>query len=265
MATATLKTQKIDPEVLLQIANGSWNNGQFTMPQMDPKLYQKVKKVLLALGGKWNRSAQATLFEDPDAETSVRMAVKTGEYVDLKKAYQQFDTPEHLAERMVTELDLGHNRRVLEPSAGTGNLVRAVTANSHGGADLAELVAVEIDPQRVKQLQNRFINDEIDRLIQGDFLEQTAETLGGTFDRIIMNPPFTNSQDIKHVRHAHNLLDDNGILVAIMSPGWTFRSDKLATEFREWLDMVGEYDELSPGEFKASGTEIATVMVVIHN
>ena len=31
-----------------------------------------------------------------------------------------------------------------------------------------------------------------------------------------MNPPFTHHQDIDHVRHAYDLLDAGGVLVAIM-------------------------------------------------
>ncbi|HQV22274.1 MAG TPA: hypothetical protein PLJ88_04215, partial [Agitococcus sp.] len=56
------------------------------------------------------------------------------------------------------------------------------------------------------------------------------------YDRIIMNPPFSNRQDAEHVRHAYDLLKPNGRIVAIMGEGVFFGSDKKAVEFREWLD-----------------------------
>ena len=46
-----------------------------------------------------------------------------------------------------------------------------------------------------------------------------------------MNPPFENNSDIKHVRHAFELLaPENGKLIAIMSEGSFFRNDKQATD-----------------------------------
>jgi 16S rRNA G1207 methylase RsmC len=37
-------------------------------------------------------------------------------------------------------------------------------------------------------------------VVYGDFLEYGGQ--GGNFDRIIMNPPFSKQQDIKHIMHA---------------------------------------------------------------
>ena len=45
------------------------------------------------------------------------------------------------------------------------------------------------------------------------------------YDRIIMNPPFSNRQDAEHVRHAYELLRPNGRIVAIMGEG-VFFGDK---------------------------------------
>jgi hypothetical protein len=37
-----------------------------------------------------------------------------------------------------------------------------------------------------------------------------------TLPRIVMNPPFSNKQDVKHVFHALDWLDDDGVLVSVM-------------------------------------------------
>ncbi|MDO8415481.1 MAG: PLxRFG domain-containing protein [Agitococcus sp.] len=66
------------------------------------------------------------------------------------------------------------------------------------------------------------------------------------YDRIIMNPPFSNRQDAEHVRHAYDLLKPNGRIVAIMGEGVFFGSDKKAVEFREWLESVGGTSEKLP-------------------
>lgn len=87
------------------------------------------------------------------------------------------------------------------------------------------------------------------------------------YDKIIMNPPFENGQDIDHVKHAYELLKPGGRVVAIMSEGPFFRGDKKATGFREWLDEVGGYSKKLPeGAFKNSerSTGVRTRLVVIE-
>jgi 16S rRNA G1207 methylase RsmC len=61
-----------------------------------------------------------------------------------------------------------------------------------------------------------------------------------------MNPPFSNGQDIDHVRHAFDLLADGGRLIAIMSEGTFYRSDKKAVNFRAWLDEHSGTSERLP-------------------
>lgn len=70
------------------------------------------------------------------------------------------------------------------------------------------------------------------------------------YDRIVMNPPFSDGRDMIHVRHAYDLLKPGGRLVAIMGEGAFFRDNKQAREFREWLESVEGTDEkLAEGSF----------------
>ena len=41
----------------------------------------------------------------------------------------------------------------------------------------------------------------------------------GTFDRIVMNPPFDHGADIRHIEHARGKLKPGGRLVAICAAG----------------------------------------------
>lgn len=66
------------------------------------------------------------------------------------------------------------------------------------------------------------------------------------YDRIIMNPPFSDRRDAEHVRHAFDLLKPGGRIVAIMGEGVFFGQDKKAESFREWLDSVGGSSEKLP-------------------
>lgn len=70
------------------------------------------------------------------------------------------------------------------------------------------------------------------------------------YDRIIMNPPFSDGRAALHVQHAYELLKPGGRLVALMDEGVFYRSDKKTQAFRDWMDSVGATDEkLEEGTF----------------
>ncbi|MEN2425982.1 PLxRFG domain-containing protein [Chromobacterium vaccinii] len=82
---------------------------------------------------------------------------------------------------------------------------------------------------------------------------------GSGYDRIIMNPPFSDRRDAEHVRHAYTLLKPGGRLVAIMGEGVFFGQDKKAQAFREWLEQVGGTSEKLPdGAFKDPSLPVTT-------
>lgn len=88
------------------------------------------------------------------------------------------------------------------------------------------------------------------------------------YDRIIMNPPFSDGRDIQHVQHAYDLLKPGGRIVAIMGEGAFFQSNKRAEAFRDWLDERGATNEKLPdGSFMDPSlpvnTGVAARMVVI--
>ena len=117
---------------------------------------------------------------------------------------------------MAEYLNLRNGVTVLEPEAGTGNLVYAVFDTFP--ADSITVVALERhialhDVMRDREYPSR------GKLITRceDFLEYAA-TCRDTYDRIIMNPPF--SQVRKHMAAAIKLLADDGVLVALVPTTW---------------------------------------------
>ena len=56
-----------------------------------------------------------------------------------------------------------------------------------------------------------------------DFLSRLPH---GSYDRVVMNPPFDLERDIDHVMHAMEFLKPDGLLVAIMSAGTEWRGDE---------------------------------------
>ena len=222
-----------------------------TLPsvQLDRSLYTKVNDVLSKAGGKWNRSAKAHLFSR-DPRTVLAEYLESGKKpVSVKQQLQAFYTPQSLVERMVQLAQIEPEHLVLEPSAGDGRIAHAV--QKLGGS----VHVCEIDPVQREKLALEF------RVVGEDFLEYNPQK---SYDRILMNPPFTKGQDIKHVLHAFEHLKEGGKLVAITSSGWTFRSDKKHAQFREFaFANCSSYESLPEDTFKESGTKVKTELLVL--
>jgi hypothetical protein len=254
------RTKQLSPEVKAVLSRCAVSGNEVRLPEgrLERPLYDAVNEALEALGGKWNRKAKAHVFASDPTEALAQVLDDGAFQKAPKDAFEFFPTPENLADCVAREakVELCHN--VLEPSAGDGALIRAVRRL----APHAAIVAVEIDARH-----RAAIEESGAALCLGDFL--SAETLQrlepyGRFDRVVMNPPFSKGQDIDHVWQAWGLLRPGGRLIAIMSGGTTFRSDRKATAFRaELVEPHGRVEELPEGSFKESGTGVRTVLVVL--
>ncbi len=224
--------------------------------KLDMKLYAKVKKVLEISGFIWNRKAQCHIAQNGKAAETLATALDDGQIVDPKNEWDFFQTPEDLADRMATILDIQPFERVLEPSAGGGRLVCATIRK---GAGRQFVFAIEAQPDlrnELKAICNVYSGEN-------DFLEFHTDH---AFDKIIANFPFSNFQDITHCRHAYDLLKPGGRMVCITGPSWQFRTDKKSVAFKEWFENLPDVtvEELPAGTFKDSGTNVRSLLLIIN-
>ena len=174
-----------------------------------------------------------------------RQQLKSGG-VQVVSAPQLFETPNDLAMRMVDLAAIEPNHRILEPSAGLGAILRAIGPGP-------DKVAVEINYDLVKGLARAGFSGL--HTVHADFLE--CEDLG-IFDRVIMNPPFTNGQDIKHIKHAFDLLKPGGRLVAVCANGPRQRE-----KLKPLVEASGGiWEDLPAGTFRHVGTMVNTALIV---
>jgi protein-L-isoaspartate O-methyltransferase len=186
----------------------------------------------------------------------MQSALKAG--FQVIAAPQLFPTPPALAERMVEEADIQPNHRVLEPSAGTGAIVDAIRAAIQAVSGQCDIEAVEINPTLAHRLAFHDALGE-NRVHPGDFLEQNDNL--GQFDRIVMNPPFENGADIKHIQHAMKMLKPGGRLVAICANG-----PRQQTTLKPLAENSGGwYEDLPAGTFASQGTNVNTALLLIEN
>lgn len=220
--------------------------------QLSRQDYLAVNKVLETLGGKWNRKVKGHIF-DYDPEETLEAVIVTGEVTDQKKEFQFFETPAELAERLCDMAELTPDSVVLEPSCGKGSIADAVWKRKP-----KRLLGIELNPD-----MNRYLAEkEYETRIGQDFL--TFET-DERFDRIVMNPPFSKHRDATHVQKAFDILTPGGILVAVVSICFLFRTDRVYTQFRDFLDeQNAEVIRLPEGAFKGSGTMVHSCLIKVR-
>lgn len=216
-------------------------NNLYLPGQLPRDEYQKVAKAIEAAGGKWNRKAGCHVFPH-DVRETLNIGEDSVEVVNVQQTFQSFNTPDEIASQMCQWADLTAGDKLLEPSAGTGRLIHAALSS---GILQSDIVAVEVDPKKASALKCR--------AICADFLSCNGEL--GKFDRILMNPPFSRGQDVAHIMHALNFLEEGGRLVAICS------ASQAAEKALRPLSSL--WREIEAGAFKESGTGVKTVMLMI--
>lgn len=144
------------------------------------------------------------------------------------------------------------DEKVLEPSAGTGAIIDAI----HRSCKDVVVDCFELMPEN-KELLSKKNNIKI---LGDDFTTYTLDL----YDKIIANPPFSNNQDVKHVKRMYEHLKEGGIVAAIMSCHWKIAREKECVDFRKWLeDVGGKIYDIEGGAFQTSGTGIETTAVII--
>lgn len=266
------KQLKFDDEVLEVIRSMDWEDegrlGRITGGMLERNLYIRTNKALEAMGGKWNRKAGGHVFAS-DPRPQVEGLIESGTLTIERDGF--FETPRAVVERMLELVPLPrYSAIILEPSAGMGAILKVLV--NHKNAKWSTFHAVEKNPQR-----REYIEQYLPVTVVGDDfmryeLPQYSDGSGAQFyyQRIYMNPPFENLQDIDHVRHAYDLLQpdragDPAVLVSVMSESPFFRTDTKAQAFRDWLREVDGYTERLPeGSFVESGTGVNARLVVIR-
>ncbi len=221
-----------------------WNKF-FLQWQLDRKQYTSINEVLETIGLKWNRKEKAHIFDWEMLEEAIADIIDSGECETLRetiKKFQFFPTPREVAEYLVELAELKETDHILEPSAGEWHISDCIPRE--------RLTTIELDFSKCEILLKKWYTP-----INSDFLTHRWE-----WDKIIMNPPFSKSQDVKHILHAYSLLTDGGILVSVASSSITTRQGSFYDELRS---LNPEIIELPEGSFRESGTLVNTVIIKI--
>lgn len=232
-----------------------------------------VKKVNLILADHYGEVIGDGMAQEDDPLAADKAKTTPARY------YGFYPTPDEAADNLISHVPLLNRKdepqlRILEPSAGTGNLARrclkrfdpkdwgyqADRYRDEYRWDNA-VDCIEMQPHLAHQLEAQGIYA---RVTCADFLKVNPDP-ARLYDRVVMNPPFDRERDIDHVVHALKFLKEDGILAAIMSAGTEFRETKKAIAFRKLMeDMGASWEDLPTGSFSSVGTYVNTGFIVVR-
>ncbi|WP_300002425.1 class I SAM-dependent methyltransferase [uncultured Cedecea sp.] len=162
---------------------------------------------------------------------------------EIHVSSQLFITPDPICDRMVALSEITDTDRILEPSAGTGAILRAIKRVSQ----VARCDAVELNGELFIHLKTHFPDVS---LWNGDFLEYQPDV---RYSKIMMNPPFNQSVDIKHIQRALTLLEPDGVLTAICANG--------PRQQKELKPLADVWEPLPSGTFTYTGVSTALLRI----
>jgi hypothetical protein len=168
----------------------------------------------------------------PEIDRSVEKANELRRRAIYTQVPDFFPTPPELIDRMLRLARIDSSHRVLDPSAGAGDLCLAVRKL---GA-VVECFEINSDLHQALILLGF-------QPLNYDFLFATPRPI---YDRVLMNPPFSNDAYIEHVRAAYFWLAPGGELVAVLPNDYRKSRSTKRREFADWLDEMGASDYANP-------------------
>lgn len=179
----------------------------------DKAVRAEVAKVLEAIGAVRMTKGGYEWFEfDYDMREVLDAVIASGCIPD-QKSHQFYPTPEKLAKMAVELADIQPGHNVMEPSAGQGGIADFVPEH-------ANLQCYEISKLHCQILEAKGYGRVAPRAVEClDFLKLAKDYRGGGYDRVVMNPPFSEGRWQAHTESASSMMKPGGRLVAILPSG----------------------------------------------
>lgn len=158
-----------------------------------PAIYKIVTEFLKTFKCERCKLGKQTAFKN-QGEFSNEQILQIGKNlkgVSLSTKFDFFPTPHELVQKVQLWADIKENDVVLEPSAGTGDLI--------SGLNKKNIVCIEINPILSEILVNKGF-----KYVYNCAFEDYKSSI--EFDKIIMNPPFSKRLDAKHIKLAFEKL-----------------------------------------------------------
>lgn len=141
----------------------------------------------------------------------------------MKKMFKDnkdfYPTPETIINKMLCDIDFKMIHSILEPSAGSGNIVEAIKQKEKFYSSTYNKISYDIDCIEIDENLQHILKGKNFRVVYNDFM--TYDTMK-EYDIIIMNPPFSNG--CKHLLKALDMQKRNGGAVVCLLNAETLKN-----------------------------------------
>lgn len=202
----------------------------------DKHVKQKAEDVLKAIGGVWCNNNKCWMFDYFAGK--LIMEICAAGCIPDQKSHQFYPTPESVAQVAVEMAEIGEGMLCLEPSAGQGGLADLMPKD--------QTCCIEVSKLHCQILTAKGYN-----AILADFLKFEPAC---SYDRVVMNPPYSEGRWKAHTEHAAGMVKGGGILVAI-----------LPASARNKYELDGfdcSWSEVFENEFSGTSVKVAILKAI---
>lgn len=216
--------------------NGKRSEGAYSSKDAFDAMEFGINRYILSISGSLAMDTPENVLSRINNEILNKIPSQNGLRTDEMVELQQFSTPPDLAYLIAWTANINKYDTILEPSAGTGNLVSFVKKTA------GKIIVNELSPRRANILHHLgFTNlyrenaEQLHNILPPD-IEPTV---------VLMNPPFSSTSGrmpgkrnskfgMMHIEQALNRLKPNGRLVTVMGKGFRDSSNPSP----RWLETL---------------------------
>lgn len=187
----------------------------------------------------------STIYAFNHWECSVKKAISSvflNGYIPEYKSHQYYPTPDSVSSKCMEHINIEDGETWGEYSAGTGNLIKAMTKKAK-----IKIKAVEHNHMNANIIKSFFNSQDV---IVGDFLKTSLSKIGEV-DGFFINPPYTKKQWLSHVLYALKTLKQGKKGYAILPESCESTLIKEGVDFSLKETFVNEFEN----------TQVKTVLI----
>lgn len=223
--------------------------------------YMELKHFLELLDGVYKTSGKKFVFKT-NPKPLIDGYLKTG-IMPKNNPTAFFPTPRVIVDDMIKLSDFNclpndeeyqSKFRALEPSGGVGGI-----------ADVIKEVApfVQLDVVEILDINQEVLRQKGYEPICMDFMDYNLD-YSIKYNYVLMNPPYQGKTFIKHIQHAFNMLESDGILAAVIPSSFLTQNDTLSKWLYEKVTQIGEVSHNPKNSFKDEGTNVDTCIIYLN-
>lgn len=233
--------------------------------------YDKIRWSMEYAGGRWSEKHKGFKFDvngsnRESIKNKVKDILKSGkvDFSDEKINRERdafFPTPLKIVDKMIELANISDGDSVLDSSAGTGRIIHRVIEKHK-----VYSVALEPNKDRFETLNNG-INSRYQTTLERAALCKIQRLEFKGCNKVVINPPFKNDMDVKHLLLNYALCASKADIVCIMQENSLYYNRGVHKILKKFFKLIGkdnyEIIKLPSGSFKEELTTVDTVIVHI--